>query len=247
MSNARRWYECAICQTEILKGQFYYRDEPHPKARYHRGAVVRQICVHCVDSDAFAEEQGYLDRLSERADEFAPPVRVELVDVTAVLLERLRLDWDEIYRISEEQLEELACERLAAMDFEVQRVGRTNRKDGGIDIAFWDRGPFPRLGAAQVKHHRQANRSTGVGVVRDFQGALTGNPFQFGIILTNTTFTPDAKWFAENRQGFLRLRDGEELRRWIDDKFLVEELWRAVPRKLVLCPDVEIEIPSIFR
>ena len=213
-------------------------------ARYYRGQTARQICVHCIKSDVYLEEQRRTDQLDLPFDELLiQPIRVELVDVSQVLLERLRLAPDEIYRISEEQLEELVCERLAAMGLEARRTGGTNRKDGGIDIFFWNGGPFPILGAAQVKHHRTWNRSNGPDVIRDFCGVLATHPFQFGVVITNTTFTADARWFANHQQGLIRLRDGKDLRKWIADGFVTDELWRTVPAKIELCPGVEIDIP----
>ena len=175
---ARKWYECAFCQSPIEKGQYYYRDDPHPMAQYHRGQTVRQFCVNCIDNDVYLKEQRRTKQLDLPFDEpLIQPVCVELVDVSKVLLERLRLQPDEIYRISEDDLEELVCERLSKMGFEARRTGRTNRKDGGIDIFFWNCGPFPVLGAAQVKHHRIKYKSNGPDVIRDFRGVCNTPTF----------------------------------------------------------------------
>ncbi len=129
------------------------------------------------------------------------------------------------------------------MGFEARRTGRANRKDGGIDIFFWNGGPFPVLGAAQVKHHRIKYKSNGPDVIRDFRGVLATHPFQFGVVITNTTFTADAHWFADNQKGLIRLRDGKDLRRWIADEFVTDEFWRMVPAKVEICPGVVIDIP----
>lgn len=245
---ARRRYDCAFCQSPIGRGEYYYRDDPHPMARKHRGQTARQICVHCMESDVYVqEEQRTPGQLQLPFDErIIQPLRVELIDVTQLLLERLRLDPHEIYRITDEQLEEVVCQRLSAMKLEARRTGRSNRKDGGIDIVFWSEGPFPILGAAQVKHHRDPRTRNGPDVIRDFRGVLATHPFQFGVVVTNTTFTPDARWFAYQQQGLIRLRDVEDLRRWINDEFATSELWRTVPSRIELCPGVEIEIP-LFR
>src|ERR1039457_563783 len=105
---ARSWYECAFCQSPIEKGQYYYRDDPHPLARYHRGQTARQICVHCVKSDIYIEQERVAGQRDLFLDEpISQPAHVEFIDVTQPLLKRLRLDPNEVYRISEEQLEEL--------------------------------------------------------------------------------------------------------------------------------------------
>jgi hypothetical protein len=242
---ARNWYECALCQSPIEKGQYYYRDDPHPMARRHRGQTTRHICVHCVKSDIVRLEERSVDQMELPLDEEVMlPARVELVDITQALLNRLRLDPDEVYRIDEEQFEELVCERLSAMKFETRRTGRSNRKDGGIDIFFWNEGSFPMLGAAQVKHHRARSRSNGPDVIRNLRGALAPHPVQFGVVITNTTFTVDARWYAEHQHGLIRLRDCEDLRRWVNDEFVTDEFWRVVPAKIKLCPGVEIELPT---
>lgn len=247
MFRARNLYECAFCQSSIEKGQYYYRDDPHPMARYHRGHMPRQICVQCIKGDVYLERQRRSNQLEFSFDEpLIQPVRVELIDVTQVLIERLRIQPDEIYRISAEQFERLICDRLSTMGFEAHQMGHTNRKDGGIDIIFWNHSPIPAVGAAQIKHHRNPGTSNGPDVIRDFRGVLATHPFQFGVVITNTTFTPDACWFADHQQGLIRLRDGEDLRRWIDDEFATDERWHMVPAKIQLCPGVEINIP-IFR
>ena len=246
MFRARNWYECAFCQSPIEKGQYYFRDDPHPMARYYRGQTARQICVHWIESDVYLKEQRKTGQLELPFDEpLIQSVRGELIDVTQALLDHLRIAPEKIYRISAEQLEEVVCERLSAMGFEARRIGRINRKDGGIDVIFWNAGPFPILGAAQVKHHRDRNISNGPDIIRDFRGVLATHPFQFGVVITNTTFTPDARWFAEHQRGLIRLRDGEDLRRWINDEFVTNELWRIVPSRIRLCPGVEISIPTI--
>jgi hypothetical protein len=245
MFRSRNWYECALCQSPIEKGQYYYRDDPHPMARKYRGQTARQICVHCVKSDAYINERASTGQLQLPFDEYvSSPVRVELIDVTQLLLDNLRIDPNEIHRIDCDEFEEFICGRLSAMGFQAHRTGRINRKDGGIDIVFWNEGVFPILGAAQVKHHRTHNRSNGPEVVRDFRGALATCPAQFGVVITNTTFTADARWFADHQGGLVRLRDISDLRRWINDEFVTDEFWHAVPATIELCPGVKIEVPS---
>jgi hypothetical protein len=63
------------------------------------------------------------------------------------------------------------------------------------------------------------------------------------MIVTNTAFTPDAKWFARNNPRLIQLRDGDDLQKWIANDFAAES-WRTVIRKIELCPGVEIEVPQ---
>lgn len=85
-----------------------------------------------------------------------------------------------------------------------------------------------------------------VGDVRDFYGVITSRnlPFHLGMIVTNTTFTPDAIWFAENNKTLLRLRDNKDLCRWLKNDFVNEYEWREIPSEIELAPGVRITIPK---
>lgn len=169
--------------------------------------------------------------------------RVEWIDLTAQLIERLKIDWQEIFNISPEEFERLVADRLAASGCDVQRTGPSNQRDGGIDIVFCTKGPHPVVGAAQVKHRRTPRGKTGPSEIRDFATALNSYPFTAGFVVTNTTFTPDAKWAAMNHSHFMKLRDGEDMKLWIQDKFVDQERWKPVPQKIELAPGIFIEIP----
>lgn len=156
-------------------------------------------------------------------------------------------DATRLRQLSDEDFERLVADRLSARGLGVRRIGEARRKDGGIDIVAWpERNPaFPFLLAVQAKHHRTA-RKTGVADVRDFSAALLsgGSCFHFGMIVTNTTFTADAKWFAARNERILRLRDLRDLCRWMQDDFVCEEEWREIPDQIELAPGVSISIPK---
>lgn len=149
--------------------------------------------------------------------------------------------------ISDAAFEELIADRLSTMGFQVQMVGNTYHKDGGIDIIAWPKRevPFPFLIACQVKHHH-TDRNTPVGDVREFFGAISasGNRFNLGIIATNSHFTADAHWFARNNETMLRLRDIDDLCRWLKGDFVGEANWREIPDRVEVAPGVIVEIPK---
>jgi hypothetical protein len=168
---------------------------------------------------------------------------VQIVEVTPELLQWLVEDPEHLKSLTPEKFEILVADRLSAMGLEVLRVGSTYRKDGGIDIVAWPKlTKFPFLIAAQVKHHRGKSK-TGQGVIRDFRGVLADHPFNAGLLVTNTTFTTDAKWFAEHSPHIVRLRDIQDIGRWIAGNFLHEEEWREIPKEIVVAPGVEVIIP----
>ena len=90
-------------------------------------------------------------------------------------------------------------DRLIAMGLEVKRVGgSTYQKDGDIDAVAWPKSlPYPFLLAVQAKHTRLPNRKLGPDPVQGLFGVIKAHNFNTGMVVTNTTFTPDARWFAE--------------------------------------------------
>ena len=145
--------------------------------------------------------------------------------------------------ITPEGLEELVCDRLFEWGLEPKRTGRLTRKDGGIDVLFWPRTPgaFPFLGGVQVKSARH-EKKIGPRAVREFDSVATRLSLNVGLPVTNTGFTPDAKWYAEQKPSLLRLRDFNDLLRWARGEVEDPAEWRDFPDELVLCPGVTIKL-----
>ncbi len=103
----------------------------------------------------------------------------------------------------------------------------------------------PFLLAVQVKHHR-TERKAAVKEVREFHGVVTSSNsvFNIGVLVTNTSFTADAKWFAEQNKLLMRLHDLTDLCRWMQDDFLHRDEWREIPTEIELAPGVSIKIPK---
>ena len=175
----------------------------------------------------------------------ARAVQVELIPFGEVLAAKLRDDPNVIHNLNPEEFEQFICERLFAMGFEPQRVGSYNQRDGGIDVLFWPRvwRNFPFLGAAQVKH-RRLSRSVGPPAVREFAAVIANHPINAGLIVTNTSFTPDARWFAQERAKLLRLREFEDIKRWIADDFTSDQEWREIPKSIELAPGLIVKLKS---
>jgi hypothetical protein len=252
LRTARGRYICNGCGAHIRSGQLYFREEPGIFSRI-RGAPPIYKCTVCVTglrpwelADQRAKEATLrgVEQLHLWSDASPlPPHRVELVDVTQSILEQLRLDHDQIFAISPESLELLVLNRLLAMGYQAERTSSVYRKDGGIDIVFWptSSGGFPFVGAVQVKHHRSRQTREGPAALRQLVGVASG-VVNLGVVVTNTTFTPDALWYARHRPVFLRLRDMHDLRRWIISEFSQERAWRDLPDELEVAPNLRIKI-----
>lgn len=181
-------------------------------------------------------------------DEVITPVSVRLFMAPASLLDALKANPNLLHEIGPDQLEEVVCDRLYAMGFDPVRVGPVNRRDGGIDVVFLPRTEraFPFLGAVQVTHRADPNRRVGPSKIRDFAGALRTQPFQVGVVVTNTSFTPDAEWFARQDPVNLRLRGFQDVRRWLLDVFDHDAEWREIPHEIELCPGTVLKIRKPF-
>lgn len=250
---ARGTYLCAVCGGAIPRRTVYWRCDPSPWGRRFRGEKARHYCMRCVP-DRNSHIRGRLTIsapavvLIPQSDPSAAaemePVSVRLVSASEALLERLKVEPTSLHDVTPDQFEELICDRLYAMGMEPKRVGAVNEADGGIDVVFWPRkaGSFPFLGAAQVKHRGRSKRNVGVEVVRGFAGALLPHRFDVGLLVTNTSFTPNATWFAARQSTSLRLRDFDDVRRWLLDSFDSEEEWREIPKVLEILEGVRLKV-----
>lgn len=174
------------------------------------------------------------------------PYVVELLNFTSEKVNWLLNDLNRFKKITPEDFQYLIAERLEKMNFNVQLVGEINSKDGGIDIVATPKeSSFPFLLGVQVKHHK-IEKSTGSSEVRDLLGTISSaqSPFHMGMIVTNTSFSPDAKWFAERNKKLLRLRDLNDLQRWLKNDFNNENDWKEIPDEIELTNGVTIQIPT---
>jgi hypothetical protein len=170
-------------------------------------------------------------------------VCVHVIDVSPGLLLWLQEDPERTRFLAPDKFEDLIADRLAAMDFCVEKIGRTNQSDGGIDLIAYPReAPVPFLLATQVKHSH-SDRPVGSGTVRDFHGALLGLPIDVGMIVTNTHFTPDARWFASHRSRIIRLRDFGDLTKWLRGEFAGESALKELPTEIELLPGLTVRLP----
>ncbi len=141
------------------------------------------------------------------------------------ILHWLGEDKERLLQLDDASFERLLMTLIDRMGYHVKPVGDTHKKDGGIDVVAWPEHGLPHLVAIQAKHHGvQAN--TSVGDVRNFVGAIEANPvFNFGLLVTNTDFTADAKAFADKVPTKVRLRSGQDISRWLNKDLAGEADW----------------------
>lgn len=261
-SRAANSYECSYCGGRIHRHNLYIRLEPFGPTR-QSGAPVQYFCESCSSlagwiqsplpsiADALEENNAIgMNGGSQLVLPFASHVketRVELVDLTASLSAKILANPNELFALSPSQFEELVLDRLTAMGLKVAPVGGgTFRRDGGIDIIFTPPRsfPVPFLGAVQVKHRRNPGTTLGPTSLRELAGVLSAQKhFAAGMIVTNTSFSPDARDFATRIGSTLRLRDFQDLMRWVAGNFVDDEEWREMPKAIELCSGLTIPIP----
>jgi transcriptional regulator with XRE-family HTH domain len=172
--------------------------------------------------------------------------QVSFLDVTSQLIVLLGDNPNELRNLSPERFEHVVAERIDRMGYDVQLTGATTQRDGGIDIIATPKirtvGSF--LMAVQVKHHR-GNRTTGRPEV-DRLLAWKDSHFRVGVMVTNTSFSQDARWLADQvgNKAFLRLRDFEDLKRWLKGQFDSEFDWREIPDLISLAPGITVAVPK---
>ncbi|HYG65435.1 MAG TPA: restriction endonuclease, partial [Thermoanaerobaculia bacterium] len=169
--------------------------------------------------------------------------RIEIVNITPRLLDLLRESPEHLSQLSPGQFEELVAERLDRMGFDVALTGAASRPDGGIDLVATpkERNVASFLLAAQIKHHSAGRPTTRESIDRLL--AWKDSVFRLGLVVTNTRFTEHARWVAMQNLDFLRLRDFDDLRRWLYDDFSSDEDWGELPASVQLAPGIVVEIP----
>lgn len=169
--------------------------------------------------------------------------RIEIINLSPVILKWLQEDPERIAALSPEQFEDLIADRLTRAGLSVTKTGKTNTPDGGIDlIAHPKSSSIPYLLAAQIKHSRK-NRPVPASVVRDFRGAITSLPIDIGMIVTNTRFTPDAQWAAKQLPRLIRLRSIADLKLWLADEIDGSLILKDFPNTIEVAPGLVIPIP----
>ncbi len=171
-----------------------------------------------------------------------PYLITRIVSASVPLYLLLKRDIDAVHRFTPAAFEEFVAERLCEAGLDVRQIGKTNTPDGGVDLIATPRDvTFPFLLAVQVKHHHRPTISTGPDPVKNMQAVLTALPFHAGMIVTNTSFTPDAEWWASQSPGKIQLHDITSIRNWIEGRFDIDK-FRNVPRRIRLTPQMEVDV-----
>jgi restriction endonuclease len=166
--------------------------------------------------------------------------------ISEELFHLLKGEPDRLRHLSAQLFERLVAELLERMGFKVALVGRATMPDGGIDLIAVPKQitvGIPIIGA-QIKHH-YTQRKTGLEAV-DRLLAWKGDPFQIGLLITNTDFTSAARWKAGQPQArhFIRLRTGKDIARWLAGEFASNEELKEIPDHVNLASGLVVPVPK---
>jgi len=149
-----------------------------------------------------AEKQGLIT--------IAKPV---IVSANEAMVKALKDHPKDIFRLSPRKYEELIAELLSDMGYEVTLTKAT--RDGGKDILAslkTECGDF--LCLVEAKRYRH-DRKIGVSLVRELYGTLCDFKATSGMLVTTSSYSPDAQIFQQNHQYQLSLRDYTDVAGWI--------------------------------
>lgn len=124
-------------------------------------------------------------------------------------IERVLQREDRIYQLSPREFEEIVAEIFRKQGFDVILTQET--RDGGSDIiATHDMGNIPFMVLVECKKYGPNNK-VGVSLVRSLLGVQTDQKANKAVLVTTSSFTRDAKIFAERQKHLITLVDCNEL------------------------------------
>lgn len=136
-----------------------------------------------------------------------------IISANERMIQALKNHPKDIFRLSPRRYEELIAELLDDMGYEVTLTKAT--RDGGKDILAsmkTECGDF--LCLVEAKRYRQ-DRKIGVSLVRELYGTLCDFNATSGMLVTTSSYSPDAQAFQRNHQYQLSLRDYTDVAGWI--------------------------------
>ncbi len=240
-SRARHDYVCSICGQVIKAKTAYFRDEPSPQARYHRGVATEYVCTMCAigrDPSAFAKRQVDPRQLSlpfGEAVEQLPGLLLQCAilklgdkDDQGQIVKAVALPWFQfvsaiehdpafLYQIPWRRLEEFIAGAYERAGWD-EVILTPPSGDKGRDIIAVKRGICSIRIIDQIKAYGP-NQYVTANDVRALLGVLSSDlNVSKGFVTTTARFAPriqddpSIKPFVPYR---LELKDGEVLSNWL--------------------------------
>ncbi len=142
-------------------------------------------------------------------------IRIDVSEVNDWMLNELRKNPTDLYKLSPRRFEELIAEVLMRKGYSVELTPVT--RDGGKDIYVArkdDLGSFLYL--VECKHYEPTHK-VGVSVIRDLYGVLSKEKATYGIVVTTSDFTKPAQDFQQDIKFQMSLKNFNSIQKWICD------------------------------
>jgi restriction system protein len=138
---------------------------------------------------------------------------VVVESITADVLKHLAREPHSVYQLPPRRFEELVAKILEDQGCEVTLTKQT--RDGGYDIlGRITAGSVPLLFLAECKRYAE-DRTVGVEVVRNLYGVIEMQRANFGMIITTSSFTKDAREEKLRIGPRLDLKEFGDLKAWL--------------------------------
>jgi hypothetical protein len=140
-------------------------------------------------------------------------VSPRIVMATEAIVEQLKKRPESVHDLSPRKFEELLAELLSNMGWRVELTPAT--RDGGKDLlAYLDTEVGEILCLVEAKKHRR-DRKVGIDLVRSLYGTLCDYQANSAMLVTTSSFSPDAHEFQKKHRYQLSLRDYGHIVDWI--------------------------------
>ncbi|WP_181164975.1 restriction endonuclease [Mesorhizobium sp. B2-9-1] len=178
------------------------------------GKGERLVGITALEEAGIMIGDRYLRRLKEENGQFVPVQEF----CSQQLIDALAENPEALPSVSSDDFEQLCAEIFARRGFKVDLFRRTG--DGGIDfLAVQDERTDPTIFAVQVKQPQEragkARRSVGRPVVQQIYGAAKAWDMKGGIVVSGSTYSQEAKTFAEIKPEEMKVHDGKAVLEWI--------------------------------
>ncbi len=147
--------------------------------------------------------------------EIISQVRPRIIQANEALVERVRLQPEGIFSLPPRKFEELIAELLTDLGYEVELTPQT--RDGGKDILAYMMTPHGRLLCLVEAKRFRHDRPVGVELVRGLYGTLMDAEASSAMLVTTSSFSPDAQSFQRRNKYKLALRDYGNVVEWVQD------------------------------
>jgi len=145
--------------------------------------------------------------------EIVSTVVPHILIVNETLIEKLKHNPHDLFKITSRQFEEVIAELLTGMGMDVELTPAT--RDGGKDILAYMNTELGRfLTLVEAKQHNKT-RPVGVSLVRSLYGTLVDHQATSGMLVTTSRFAKPARQFQERHKYQLTLKEYKDVVTWL--------------------------------